>query len=367
MDMKKNLAKLGVHKLIKRRVSAIGVPPGSPQETIRQEGPARARIRVMDYDAASYVEKEVSDIEETLPYKDQPTVTWINIDGLRQQDIFEKIEARFGIHPVVLDDIVHTMQRPKLEDFGDYLFIIVDMIYQHPQREEIVSEQVSLLVGSNYVISFQEEEWGDVFDPIRDRIRTGRGRVRKMGADYLAYCLLDCIVDHYFVLLEKLSQRVTRLEEALMGDPSPDTPHHIHGMKRELMVLRKQIWPLREVISGLRRAETRLIKKTTGIFLGDVYDHTIQVIDTVESFHDMVSSMHDIYLSMLSQRMNEVMKVLTIIATLFIPLTFIVGVYGMNFDVMPELRWKWGYPAVWGIMIVMITWMLAYFKRKNWL
>jgi magnesium transporter len=240
------------------------------------------------------------------------------------------------------------------------------MLSFHARRREVQSEQVSLILGPNFVISFQEAG-GDVFDPVRERIRTGKGRVRKMGPDYLAYSLIDAVVDNYFIILENLGERVEALEEKLISDPKRETLHALHVLKREMIYLRKSVWPLREVISGLERAESGLIKEPTGIFFRDVYDHTIQVIDTVETYRDMLSGMLDIYLSSISNRMNEVMKVLTIIATIFIPLTFIAGVYGMNFKFMPELEWRWGYFLIVGIMLAIGLVMVIYFRRKRWM
>jgi magnesium transporter len=231
---------------------------------------------------------------------------------------------------------------------------------------EIVTEQISLILGPNFVISFQEKK-GTVFNPIRERIRNDKGRIRKMGSDYLAYSLLDLIVDNYFIIMEKLGEKIEFLEEEVVTHPTPETLQTIHHLKREMIFLRKGVWPLREVVSGLERGESSLIKESTRIYLRDVYDHTIQTIDTIETYRDMVSGMLDIYLSSISNRLNAVMKVLTIIATIFMPLTFLAGIYGMNFKYMPELTWKWGYPVLCLIMIGIGIFMLAYFKKKNWL
>jgi magnesium transporter len=266
----------------------------------------------------------------------------------------------------MLEDILNTDQRPKMEDFGSYIYIVLKMFYPAEPGTEFNTEQVSLILGPNYLISFQESE-EDVFEAIRERIRNGKGRLRKLGADYLAHAVLDTIVDHYFVVLEKLGEREEDLEEVLTKNPTTRTLQAIHQLKREMIFLRKSVWPLREVISGLERAESPLIQASTGIYLRDIYDHTIQVIDNVETFRDMLSGMIDIYLSSISNRMNEIMKVLTIIATIFIPLTFIVGLYGMNFKYMPELEWPWGYPAVLLLMAAVSGFMLLYFKRKKWL
>jgi len=240
------------------------------------------------------------------------------------------------------------------------------MLYYDEKTTEINSEQVSIILGQNYVISFQEKE-GDVFNPIRERIRTGKGRIRKMGADYLAYGLIDAIVDGYFLILEKLGENIEDVEETMMSNPTPETLHSIHRLKRKMISIRKSVWPLREAVSTLERSDSSLIQDPTRIYLKDVYDHTIQVIDTVETFRDMLSGILDIYLSSISNKMNEIMKVLTIIATIFIPLTFIAGVYGMNFENMPELKWRWGYPAIWFVMLFIGILMLVYFRKKKWL
>jgi len=343
----------------------VGLPPGTLVH-IGERKTEKIKITVIDYDSKNFQEKEIHKIEECFPFKDKPTVTWINIDGLQEVGVVEKIGTHFGVHPLILEDILHTGQRPKAEDLGDYLFIVLKMIYHDENEDEIMGEQISLIIGQNHVISFQERE-GDIFNPIRDRLRNGKGRIRKTGADYLAYALLDAIVDQYFLVLERFGEKIESLEDELVTNPTPETLQIIHTLKRNLIFLRKSVWPLREVISGLERGESPLITKPTGIYLRDVYDHTIQVIDTIETFRDMVSGMLDIYLSSLSNRMNEVMKVLTIIATIFIPLTFMAGIYGMNFKFMPELEWHWGYPTALIIMLIVVGFMVAYFRRKRWL
>jgi len=288
------------------------------------------------------------------------------LDGIHQLDNIEKIGEHFKIHPLVLEDIMNTGQRPKMEDFNDYLFIVLKMLSYDEEENETKTEQVSLILSSKFVISFQESE-GDVFDPVRERIRSDRGRIRKMGVDYLAYSLIDAIVDNYFMVLEKIGEKIEDIEDELVKNPTPEVLHTIHRLKRELIFLRKSVWPLREVISRLERWESPLIDKSIDIYLRDVYDHTIQVIDALETFRDMLSGMLDIYLSSLSNRMNEVMKVLTIIATIFIPLTLISSIYGMNFKYMPELDWFWGYPLVYTVMLAVSAVMLIYFRRKKWL
>ena len=351
-----------------RKVKAskkAGLPPGT-MVYVGNKNEEAPRITIIDYDEAEYQEEEVPSPEDCFIFKDKPTVTWINIDGLRKIDVIEKIGKNFGFHPLVLEDIVNTFQRPKMEDFGDYIFLVLKMLVYDDHRKKIAVEQVSLILGEGYVISFQEKI-GDIFDPIRKRLREGKGRIRKSGADYLVYALIDALVDSYFTILENLGDRIEDLEEDLLSHPDPESLQTVHKLKKELLLLKKSVWPMREVISGLERGDSQLISDSTGIYFRDVYDHTIQVIDTVETYRDVASGMVDTYLSSLSNRMNEVMKVLTIIATIFIPLTFIAGVYGMNFQYMPELKWHWGYPAVLGMMFLVFLGMLAYFRRKKWL
>jgi magnesium transporter len=351
-------------RMIKKVSTTIGLPPGTVIHVGRKRV-EKSRITVIDYDREHFEEKEVASVEECIPLRDKPTVTWINVDGIEESGVIERLGECHGVHPLVLEDVVNTSQRPKMEDLGDYLFLVVKMLY-FDEEDRIVAEQVSLILGPNFVLSFQERP-GDVFESIRNRIRNAKGRVREMAADYLAYALLDSIVDHYFIILERLGERIEAMEEELVDDPTPQTLQTIHTLKREMIFLRKSVWPLREEISGLVRADSPLIQESTAIYLRDVYDHTIQVIDTVETFRDMVSGMLDIYLSSVSNRMNEVMKVLTIIATIFIPLTFIAGIYGMNFQHMPELGWRFGYFGVLGIMALIFVLMVIYFKRRSWL
>jgi len=352
-------------RIIKKRSKKVGRPPGTLIH-IGEKKVEKARISIIGYDVAQIQEKEVKTVEECFPFKDSPTVTWINVDGIHQVEIIEKIGKHFDLHLLVLEDIMNTGQRPKIEDFENYLFIVLKMLNYDDKKNEIRSEQISLILSSNLVFSFQESE-GDVFDPIRNRIRNGKGRIRKMGADYLTYALIDNIVDNYFIILEKLGERIEDIEDELVTNPSQETVQAIHTLKREMIFLRKSVWPLREVISRLERGESPLIKETTGIYLRDVYDHTIQVIDTVETFRDVLSGMLDMYLSSISNRMNEVMKVLTIIATIFIPLTLIAGIYGMNFKYMPELENILGYPLVLVGMLIIGIIMLMYFKKRRWL
>jgi magnesium transporter len=291
---------------------------------------------------------------------------WLNLDGVHDVDAVEALGTAFGLHPLAVEDIAHTGQRPKVEEYDDHLFFVLRMLRWNDQTAEIDDEQVSLALGASWVLSFQERR-GDVFDPIRDRLQSNRGRVRSTGADYLAYALMDAIVDQYFVILEKLGDRIEALGERMTEDPDKQDLTSIRHLKRELLFMRKSVWPLREVVSTLQRDSTPLIQDATMIYFRDVYDHTIQVIDAVETFRDMVSGLMDLYLTSISNRMNEVMKVLTIIATIFIPLSFVAGVYGMNFVHMPELGWRFGYFAALGVMALIAGGMLLYFKRRKWL
>jgi magnesium transporter len=346
--------------------SSITKEPGLPAGSLVHVGekcPTAVRITLIDYDEAHYEEKVIESVSEAFPFKDTPSVTWINVDGICDAKVVGELGSHFGIHPLVLEDIMHASQRPKAEDFGTYAYVVLRMLNMNSQVEE---EQLSLIVGERFVITFQEEA-GDSFDPIREQIRSGKGRIRKMGADYLAYSLIDVIVDYYFEVLEAIGEKIEDVEDDLLARPTRETLKAIHDLKREMIFLRKMVWPLREVISRLERGESPLFKQTTLIYLRDVYDHTIQVIDTIEGYRDTLSGMLDIYLSSISNRLNEVMKVLTIIATIFIPLTFIAGVYGMNFKFMPELEWRYGYFVVLGFMFAVAFAMLAVFKKRKWL
>lgn len=356
---------LGMNKFFRRGGKVAGLPPGTTVYT-GAKTKEKIRLTVFDYDEDSFDEKELEDFTECFPCRDSHTVSWIDVDGIHNVELLEKLGDHFGLHPLVLEDIANPWQRPKLEDYDGYLYVVAKMLAYDDQKNEIAGEQVSFVLGKRFVLSFQERP-GDIFEPIRERIRSGKGRIRRMGPDYLMYVLLDTIIDQYFTILEKVGEQIEDLEETVMMDPKRETLQDIHKLKREMLYLRKSVWPLREVASSLERYESPLVHKSTQRFLRDAYDHTIQVIDAVESFRDMLSGLHDAYLSSLSNRMNEIMKVLTIIATLFIPLTFIAGIYGMNFEFMPELKWPWGYPAAWAVMILIAGGLILFFKRKGWL
>ena len=357
---------IGLNMLKKLYVPSVkrDQPPGTPVYT-GEKTDVPIHISVIHYSPDSLEEKEFGTIGETFDYIESPPTSWINIDGLHQPEIIADIGTKAGLHPLLIEDILHTHQRPKTDDQGNILFLVVHMLRVHPERPEILSEQVSFALVLNTLISFQESP-GDAFDGVRERIRQKQGRVRKMGADYLLYSLMDAVVDNYFKVLEQLGERIETIETALMEDPYPELLNQIYALKRELLYIRKAVWPLREAISTLERGENALIKESTQAYLRDLYDHTIQVIDTIESFRDMLSGVQDLYLSSLGNKTNQVMKVLTIIATIFIPITFVAGIYGMNFEVIPELKWRYGYATVWAVMILMVTAMLVYFRRKKW-
>lgn len=366
----------------------ISLKSGSPPGTLVYMGSEKVdtvRITLIEFNEKEYFEKEFSDIQECLTHVQPGMVKWINVDGVHNTAIIEEIGSLFNIHPLTLEDIVNTNQRPKFEDYETYLIAILKMMYEDSHlREEsddaLVAEQVTIaLLGDSTVISFQEAEAGDVFDIIRERLRVGKGRIRKYGADYLAYSLIDSIIDSYFEVLEKIGDEIEVLEDELLENPRPETLKELHHLKRQMVYIRKAVGPVRELINNLERSESELISENTSVYLRDAHDHTIRVIDTVETYRDLLSGMMDLYLSTVSNKMNEVMKTLTIITTIFVPLTFIVGVYGMNFAAkdpetgkalpmnMPELYSPHGYLIVWIIMIVIVVGLAIYFRRKKWL
>ncbi len=356
-------------RFFKRVSKKAGLSPGTLVHVGKRKV-EKTVITVISYSEGDYEKRTVAKISEAISMIKPRKTTWINIDGLHEVGIIEELGGRLGIHPLVLEDIVNTGQRPKFEDFEKYMYIVLKML-SFDQHEQVTNaEQVSLLLGKNFVVTFQERP-GDIFDPVRNRIEKGKGKTRKSGPDYLAYALMDAIVDGYFSVLESFGEKIEGKEVGLVDDPKSDELQEIHGLKREMIFLRKSVWPLRDVISGLDRSDSDLIREKTRIYIRDVYDHILRVIDTVETFRDMSSSLLDLYLSSLSNRMNQVMKVLTIIATIFIPLSFFAGIYGMNFNTgyplnMPELNWEYGYPALLVFMLSLSLLMLFYFRRKNW-
>jgi magnesium transporter len=354
-----------VPKIFRKHSHKTGLPPGTPVY-VGERRPQKTQITFIDYDRDSVRKGNVENVEECHQYKDSPSNTWIKVVGLYQVDIFEKLGECFGLHPLSIEDILNMTQRPKIEDFGEYVLIILKMVQFDEKQKEVEAEQLSFVLGSHFVISFQERQ-GDIFNQIIDRIEKNRGYIRKMGTDYLFYSLLDAVIDNYFVTIEKTGDKIEALEDELVSNPTQATLHEIHSLKQDLILLRRLVWPIREVINRLERGRVSLIGESLSIFFRDVYDHSVQIIETIETYRDMLSGMLDIYLSSISNRMNEVMKVLTIIATIFIPLTLIAGIYGMNFRYMPELEWTFGYPLIWAIMLIIGGIMVFFFWRKKWL
>lgn len=354
-------------KFTRNLSSKVGLPPG----TLLHVGNTRADkayISVVNYDGDSFTATKDVPLADLGKLAARQGVTWIQVQGLNAKAV-EKIGQQFAIHPLVLEDILYTDQRPKLADDGDYLCVIVKSLTVTTEMGDYEAEQVSLILGPNYVISFVESLPGDrdVLASVYDRVRGGRGKICRLGADYLFYALLDSIVDHYFLVLEHLGEKIELLEGQIASQPRPKLLQELHERKHDMLFLRKSIWPVRELVGVLERGETSHIKESTVVYLRDIYDHVIQVIETVEIYRDMLSGMLDIYLSSVSNRMSEVMKMLTIISTIFIPLTFIAGVYGMNFAHMPELEWEYGYPLIISIMLIIGLLMVRYFRKKQWL
>ena len=342
----------------------LGQIPGSVIYTGKKPN-QKLFIEAFDYTKDKCIVKELTNVEECFNFE-EGSITWININGLNHVNAIEKIGEHYELHPLVLEDIVNISQRPKIDEYEDYLFVVLKMLY-YDDNEKIVSEQVSFILGKEYVLSFQESE-GDVFDEVRERIKQGKGRVRTMQSDYLLYILIDAIVDHYFSVIETLGDKIEDFESAIFsGDVGDDVNKNIQDLKREILKVRRAIFPLREVINRIEKIENSLIQKKTITYYRDIYDHIIQVTENIDIYREMIWSLMDMYMTTISNKMNEVMKVLTIMASIFIPLTFIAGIYGMNFEYIPELKYKYSYFVLWGVMIVIFISMVVYFKRKKWL
>lgn len=343
-------------------------PPGTQPGTLVATG-GRASVTLMDYDGDTLTEEHDLDVPACTAFLERPTTTWVHVQGPTSLELLGQLGALFHLHPLALEDVQNTGQRPKVEPYDGQFFIVLNRplaLHGHPGNS-----QVSLFLGQGFVVSFNDGP-EDPFVEVRKRLRANQGSIRRRGADYLLYALTDLVIDEGFPVLEALGARIEELEEELLEAPEADTLGRIHAIKRELLLLRRMVWPHREVVNALTREEYPLIQGGTRLYLRDCYDHSVQIVDLLESYRDMTASMVDVYLSSASYRLNEVMRVLTIIATLFIPLTFISGIYGMNFDRgspwnMPELGWTYGYLAVWGVMIVLAGGMLYYFRRKGWL
>lgn len=352
----------------KRRSAKAGLPPGT-LVYIGERKTDRVRLTLIQYRDGLFNQEELTSIDEFLiTYKatEPGVITWLDIGGLHDVQLIEQIGKAFQLHPLVLEDIVNTEQRPKREDYGTVIYLVLKMLCVDAGRVGVLAEQVSLVIGERLLLSFQENGT-DVWGPIRDRLRTGKGRIAAAGVDYLLYALVDAVVDNYFAVLEFMGETLEEIEERLLAAPSPETLRDLHMLKRELLFVRRATWPLREVLSGLERGDSLLIAGSTRLYMRDVYDHVVQVIDTLETLRETVAEMLDVYLSSMSNRMTGVMKVLTIITTIFMPLSFIASVYGMNFRHMPGLESRWGYPIVLALMIAIGLLMIVLFRKKRWL
>ncbi len=341
----------------------LGKSPGTIAHVIESVSKDTS-FEIFEYSPESLKERRSTSIPDLTNLKKSDETTWISIFGLAELDKLHQIKELANIHSLTLEDILNPGHRPKVEFFEDYVFVVMKML-SLSENGDVQSEQVSFVFGDNFVLTF-EEKAGDIFDSVRDRIRSGKGRIRGEQADYLLFALIDIIVDNYFVILESLALELEEYELQLLQMDSEFDIKSVHETKMNLFYQRKLAWPLREISNGLLRSETNLIRPSTKVFFQDIYDHSVQIIETTETLRDVVLGITDLYMSTVSNRTNEIMQTLTIIATIFIPLTFIAGVYGMNFEYMPELKWEWGYPAVWVLMIVSALLMLGYFKRKKW-
>ncbi|TYA74928.1 magnesium/cobalt transporter CorA [Seonamhaeicola marinus] len=344
----------------------IGLIPGTPVYQGTKEN-GTLELEIFNYSIDSFSETKANNIKEISNLLNDDCTTWININGLSNIEAIKGLGAQFEFHPLLIEDIVNTLQRPKIDEYDNYALCVLKMLH-FDKNNKLVIEHVSFVLGKNYMLTFQEAE-GDVFNPIRERLRTSRGLVRKMGADYLLYALIDIIVDNYFIMTDDLSSKIETLEDDIFNasKKNDDLVFEIQNLKREILRIRKAVYPLREVVSSLNKMDGSLVKEKTNLYLSDLHDHVIQVSENVDIYREMIWGLMDIHQTTLSNKMNEIMKVLTIIATIFIPLTFIAGIYGMNFENIPELKYKYAYFMLWGFMIFIFVGMLYYFKRKKWL
>ncbi|MEH2069850.1 MAG: magnesium/cobalt transporter CorA [Nostoc sp.] len=348
--------------------------PGTLPGTIFIDANAPAPIIfLIDYNQTNFIHEQVATPEECSPYLEMETVSWVDVQGLGSQDILQRLGRVFDLHPLVLEDVVNVPERPKTEDYEDQLLFIARMVVPKEKTCGFYSEQVSLILSKNYLLTVQEEPEHDCFEPVRSRIEKGKGTIRSQKADYLAYALLDAIIDGYFPVLELYGERIEELEEEVIVKPTPQTLQNIYQIRRELLQLRRAVWPQRDAINSLIRDGSDLISEDVRIYLRDCYDHTVQVMDMVETYRELASGLMDVYLSAVSNKMNEIMKVLTVVSSIFIPLTFVAGIYGMNFNTekspynMPELNWYWGYPMCWALMIAIALGLLLFFWQRGWL
>lgn len=351
--------------IIKKRGKKYGLSPGSLVLT-EEPKDTKVKVQLIEFDADMLKIKDNASLDECVFSKEHPPVTWINITGIHDIQLVAKIGTHLKLHPLVLEDILSNVQRSKVDNYKDTLYIVMRQLDFNSESEQLKDSQISLILGKDFVISFLEAET-DLFAPVVNRLKVKNSRLRTRGADYLCYALIDCIIDYYFITLANFDEVLDRVEEKLLDRPNPKTIKKILAVKRQILTLRRAIWPTREIISQLQRLESNLISKTTRFYLQDVYDHSIQAIETIESFRDISSSLIEVYVSSLSYKMNEIMKVLTIMATIFVPLTFIASIYGMNFNNIPELQWKYGYFYALFLMLAVGFGMLYYFRRKKWI
>ncbi|MGY5847652.1 magnesium/cobalt transporter CorA [Salegentibacter sp. HM20] len=324
------------------------------------------RLEVYDYNKDEFETHSSKTVEDAFKFEAADRITWINIDGLSNTGEIEKLGKYYDLHPLIVEDIVNTNQRPKIDEYEDYLFVVAKMLY-HNEEGHIENEHISFVLGKDYILSFQEAG-GDVFDNVRERLTNGHGRIRSNSADYLLFALLDAIVDNYFVVIENIADKIEHLEEKLFDkQPSDEITFEIQELKRTILRIRRAVFPLREVVSRLEKLDGDLVNERTRNYIRDLYDHILQVSENIDIYREMTWGLMDMYMTTISNKMNEVMKVLTIIATIFIPLTFIAGIYGMNFEFMPELEWEYSYFVLLGIMLLIFVASLAYFKNKKWL
>jgi len=359
-----NLIKQLAPKIRRKTSAKIGLPPGSIVY-LGEKKVEKITITLTEYDENNTETYEIKSAEEIDPFTDTPQVTWVSVCGLHETDFLKQVGEKFKIHPLVLEDILNTDTRPKIEVTDDYLFIVMKLLTFNAEQKILETEQVSFILGRTFLFSFSERT-DDIFNPIKDRIKGQLGKIRKRGSDYLLYALMDIVVDHYFLALEKIEERIEILDDEVINNTDKSHIESIYNLRNLLLIIRRAIWPFREIISQMIKDDSDLLDDSIEPYLRDLYDHTIHITESIEQQREITNSLMEIYLSMMSNKMNEVMKVLTVIATIFIPLTFIVGIYGMNFPNMPEMRWPWAYFALWGVMITVVLFMVFYFRRKNW-
>jgi magnesium transporter len=353
-----------MQSLVKKQSAKLGLPPGTLIH-IGEQRVNQTQIRSMIYDQSRVEEHEFTDPMQCKRLASEPGVTWIDVDGVHDVNLIGRLGAEFGLHPLVLEDIVNTNQRPKLQDFGDYIFIVIKFLDFDEAEDEIASDQISIILGPDFVLSFSER-LGDEFRAVRQQLRDASNRLRARGTEYLTYRLVDSVVDHYFQIVERIGSRLEDLEDRLLENTAGNFLPELHNIKRELLFMRTNIWPLRPLMDELKAASSLLLGSEIRHYWDDVRDHVLNVVEMIETLRDMGAGNLEVYLSTIQYRQNDVMKVLTIIATIFLPLTFLVGVWGMNFQHMPEIPWKWGYAAAWAVMIGITVGMLWWFRRKRW-